>query len=180
MWAWLDDAVRSVVARGTLLRATRAKRLVVQVQLLNGEVADNVEVMQPYGFSSVPTGGDVVMLTVGGVRDHKIVLVIDDPARRIRDLAAGELGIGDGASQVVVRGWGLDLSTPGALKAQVDGAATVTAAAISLGALNAVVRKLVDERFVPLYNGHTHGGIGAPPSQLMSVDNHTTTTMKAQ
>lgn len=175
-----SDLLRTLIARGKLVSATRAGRLVGQVQLFAGEVVDNVEIFQPYGVSANPEpGGDVVLLTLG-TRDHKVVIAVDDTSRRIRDLAAGELGISDGSTQFVARGWGAEISTPGQLYLHADGAGNVLASALNLGALGATFRRLIDERILQYFNNHTHPANGAVPSQQISdASTCATTDVKA-
>ena len=65
----------------------------VQVEALRGEVIDGAERMQLYGITSHPLrGADVLVLSVGGVRQHPVVLV-DDRRHRVKDLAEGEVCI---------------------------------------------------------------------------------------
>jgi phage baseplate assembly protein V len=66
----------------------------VQVELLKGELRDDVEHMQNYGFTSHPTGGDAAVAFLAGSRDQGIVLVIDDRRYRIA-LQPGEVAIYD-------------------------------------------------------------------------------------
>ena len=54
---------------------------------------DGAERMQLYGITSHPLrGADVLVLSVGGVRQHPVVL-IDDRRHRVRGLAEGEVCI---------------------------------------------------------------------------------------
>ena len=65
----------------------------VQVEALRGEVIDGAERMQLYGITSHPLrGADVLVLSVGGVRQHPVVLV-DDRRHRVTGLAEGEVCI---------------------------------------------------------------------------------------
>lgn len=60
------------------------------------------------------------------------------------------------------------------------GTITVNAAsAVDLGAFGAAVYRLVDERFVTLFNSHTHPANGAVTSTPMAVGTQTTSTTKA-
>ena len=60
---------------------------------MRGEVIDGAERMQIYGITSHPLkGADVLVLSVGGVRQHPVVL-IDDRRHRVRGLAEGEVCI---------------------------------------------------------------------------------------
>ena len=52
---------------------------------------DGAERMQLYGITSHPLkGADVLVLSVGGVRQHPVVL-IDDRRNRVKDLEEGEV-----------------------------------------------------------------------------------------
>lgn len=70
------------------------------------------------------------------------------------------------------------------IKANADGSVDINGADLRFGALAAAFRKLVDERFVALFNGHQHpdaqGGLTGPPTQQMIVGQHTTTTTRAE
>lgn len=66
----------------------------VQVELLKGEVRDDVEHMQNYGFTSHATGGDCAVAFLGGNREQGIVLVVDDRRFRLA-LQPGEVAIYD-------------------------------------------------------------------------------------
>ena len=66
----------------------------VQVELLKGEVRDDVEHMQNYGFTSHALGGDCAVAFLGGNREQGIVLVVDDRRYRIA-LQPGEVAIYD-------------------------------------------------------------------------------------
>lgn len=68
-----------------------------QVALLDGETRDVADRMQQYGFSShPPAGSHVVVLNVGGQRDHPIIIGADDPSARPQNLAAGEVMLWSG------------------------------------------------------------------------------------
>lgn len=58
-----------------------------------------------------------------------------------------------------------------------SGQIEVRAGDIVAGPLSGAVRRLVDERFMQLFNGHTHGG-GPTPSQQMTVAGHMTSALK--
>jgi len=169
----------ATVARGRISGPPlRGRRALVQVQLLEGEASQNVEFLAPYGRSALPASGEVLMLSVGGARDHKVVIAIEDPARRIQDLGTGEFGDSDGASRIVYRATLLEISSTRPVRVQSDTAVAVLAPAITLGDIADTVRKLIDERFVAVFNSHTHGG-GSGPSPTIAVDTHTTTKTKA-
>lgn len=91
----LGSRVMMMFARG-VLRAVddSGGRQQLQVELLHGELRDNVEHMQNYGFTSHPLGGDVAAAFVCGNREQGIVLVVDDRRYRFQ-LAPGEVAIYD-------------------------------------------------------------------------------------
>lgn len=86
--------VSLMVGRALLAAASAGgNRQFVQITSLAGEVKDNVEHVQPYGFASRPlNGAQVVFLCVGGSRDHMIAVCIDDPRHR-PPLEPGEAAI---------------------------------------------------------------------------------------
>jgi phage gp45-like len=64
----------------------------LQVSLLAGETRDAVERVQQFGLSSVPMpGADVVVVSVGGNRDHPVAIAVDDQRFRPTGLAGGEV-----------------------------------------------------------------------------------------
>ena len=122
----------------------------VQVEALRGEIIDGAERLQLYGITSHPLkGADVLVLSVGGVRQHPVVL-IDDRRHRVRDLAEGEVCIytdedesgnmhrilmkrgreiemRSGDASVTISGNRVTVSTEGVVEVNCDGAATVNA-----------------------------------------------------
>lgn len=67
---------------------------IVQVKMLDGEIRAGIERMQQYGITSVPLpGAEGVYLSLGGDRDHGVVIADDDRRYRIRSLEGGELAV---------------------------------------------------------------------------------------
>lgn len=67
---------------------------IVQVKMLDGEIRAGIERMQQYGFTSVPLpGAEGVYLSLGGDRDHGIVIAEDDRRYRIKSLESGEIAL---------------------------------------------------------------------------------------
>lgn len=91
-------AVRGVV---TLVNAT-AMCQTLQLRLLSGETKDNVEHMEPYGFTAHPKGGaEGIALFFGGDRSHGVTLVVADRRYRLQGLEAGEVALYDDQGQKV-------------------------------------------------------------------------------
>lgn len=71
----------------------------VQVRLLAGELVERAERFQEYGFTSVPLpGAEGMALSLGGSRDHVIVVATEDRRYRIH-LAPGECSLYDDQGQ---------------------------------------------------------------------------------
>ena len=113
----------------------------VQVEALRGEVIDGAERMQLYGITSHPLrGADVLVLSVGGVRQHPVVLV-DDRRNRVTGLAEGEVciytNLDEGGNMhriilkedrsVEVHGADVTVHASGAVEVNCDGSATIDA-----------------------------------------------------
>jgi phage baseplate assembly protein V len=65
-----------------------------QAEGLNGETFADVELVQQYGFVSVPlAGADAVILPMGGRSAHGVVVAVDDARHRLADLQAGEVAL---------------------------------------------------------------------------------------
>ncbi len=63
----------------------------VKVGLLAGETRSDAERFQNFGFSSnPPDGSECVAVSIGGNRDHLIIIVADDRGTRPTGLAKGE------------------------------------------------------------------------------------------
>ena len=90
-----DLCVKLMIGRAVLHVLDDDRKLqAVQVQALAGEVLDNVERFQQYGFSGSPhPGAECVLLSLGGMRQHPIVVAIDDRRFRPSGLSAGEVVI---------------------------------------------------------------------------------------
>jgi phage baseplate assembly protein V len=120
-----QQRVMNMIARGRLSAVDDADGMqFTQVSLLRGEAKAKVERFQQYGFSgNPPRGSEVVVVFVGGNRDHGVVMSIDNRASRIRGMAEGEVAIysDEGDYLVLKRGNQIELGTDHLLiKAEVD------------------------------------------------------------
>ena len=100
----LVNRVANMVARAVLKLVDDSQGLqVVQVEVLNGETREGVERIQNYGFSAVPPeGAEAVLVSVGGRRDHALVIAMEHRAYRIRNQESGEVAIYDVNGSTVV------------------------------------------------------------------------------
>lgn len=87
--------VANIVGRATVDKADDAKDVQeLQLELLEGEVRDEVERFGEYGFTSVPLeGAEAVVVFVGGRRDHGLAIGVEDRRYRIRNLKSGEVAV---------------------------------------------------------------------------------------
>lgn len=84
-----------LLARGTVVLAHSASKLqALQMRLTAGEVNDDMEHFEPYGFTSNPlAGAEGIVTFLGGDRSHAIALVVADRRYRLQSLASGEVAI---------------------------------------------------------------------------------------
>jgi phage baseplate assembly protein V len=93
--AALGRKLRLMVARAVITAIGDAGKIqTAQVKLLDGEVRDGVEILHQYGFSSAPLGDrEGLYFSVGGDRDHGVLICVADRKFRLRNLAPGEVAI---------------------------------------------------------------------------------------
>ncbi|HEA3248430.1 phage baseplate assembly protein V [Pasteurella multocida] len=88
----IKRSLKLLVNRGVMsFVSDEHKRQNLQIRLQSDEVIDDAERFQNYGFSSVPTAGEVIALEVGGKRSHIAVLVVDDKGVRPKGLKSGDV-----------------------------------------------------------------------------------------
>lgn len=140
----------------------------LQIAILADELADDVERVQEYGFTSVPhPGAEGVALAVGGLRDHTIVIATDDRRYRLKGLAGGEVALYDDQGQtVIIHRDRVEITTPKAVidatethitgTLQVDGAATFGSTIDAAGQIDSTTG--VSTGGIEL-DTHVHGGV---------------------
>lgn len=87
--------VKNMLARGTVVLVDALKKMQsLQLRLTAGELKDNVEHFEPYGYTSNPLeGAEVLTAFIGGDRSHAVVLVAADRRYRIQAMEPGEVAI---------------------------------------------------------------------------------------
>lgn len=106
-----------LVARAVVQRVNDALKMQgLQVTVLAGEVRDEVERFQQYGFTSHPhQGAEAVLLSAGGNRDHGIVVAVDDRRYRLKGLPQGEVALySDITGQTIILRRGGEIEIRGA------------------------------------------------------------------
>lgn len=95
--------VRGMVSRGVVAAVGAASKMQsLQVTIRDGETVDDVEHFEPYGLTSRATpGAEAVVISVGGLADHPVAIVVADRRYRVTGLAAGEVCLHDDQGQRV-------------------------------------------------------------------------------
>lgn len=90
--------------RGVLnLVKSNPKHQLTQVSGLSGEVLQDVEIMQHFGFTSVPPqGAQGVILPLGGKTTHGIVIATEHGTFRVAGLQGGEVAIYDESGSTII------------------------------------------------------------------------------
>lgn len=163
----LQRKLRMLAGRAVIRLMSDA--VTAQVEGLADEVRDGAEVFQQYGFRSMPLpGAEGVMLSLGGSRDHTVVLCVDDRRYHATVLASGECVMEDHLGKAV--------------HFKLDGSIEVTAATkvrfdAPLVESNGDIRDHCDGTGITMaqmraiFNGHSHpdshGGNTGKPLQEM-------------
>ena len=123
--------LQDLFARGVVLASAGAKKMrELQVRLLADEVRDELEHVEPYGFTSEPKDDgkpEAFAFFFDGDRSHGVVFAVADRRFRIRNMKPGEVAIYDDLGQKIylTRG-GIRLETPGTLTGVVGKDTTLT------------------------------------------------------
>lgn len=168
----------NLVSRAVVSLADDAPKLqVLQLQLLDSETRDGAERFQEYGFTSVPfASAEAVVLSVGGRRDHLLVVAVDDRRYRLRDLQPGEVALyTDEGDRVHLRRGRVTVTSP-ELRLGSDSASNFVALAnLVLAELNAIRTA---------HNAHVHVETGittaVPTVQLGSAGAVAAAKVKAE
>lgn len=163
----LQRKLRMLAGRAVIRLMSDA--VTAQVEGLADEVRDGAEVFQQYGFRSMPLpGAEGIMLSLGGSRDHTVVLCVDDRRYHATVLASGECVMEDHLGKAV--------------HFKLDGSIEVTAATkvrVDAPLLESTgdIRDLCDGAGITMaqmratFNSHTHpdphGGATGKPQQEM-------------
>jgi phage baseplate assembly protein V len=91
----MKNTIANFLARGVVALGNSASKLQnLQLRLLAGEVKDNVEHLEPYGFTACPlAGAEALAGFIGGDRSHGVVIVVADRRFRLQGLKPGEVAL---------------------------------------------------------------------------------------
>lgn len=88
----LKNRIFLLVGRGIIQAVDDKQKLqLVQAALLADEIKDQIEVFNHFGFTSnAPVGSEIIMVSVGGSRDHGVIIASEHREKRLKDLKPGE------------------------------------------------------------------------------------------
>ncbi|WP_269471107.1 phage baseplate assembly protein V [Sulfuriflexus mobilis] len=175
----LRRRIRMIVSRAVVtLVDDSLKMQSIQVQAFSGEVLDDIERFQQYGFTSVPhPGAEGIMLSVGGNRSHGVLVSVDDRRYRLKGLEGGEVALytDEGDHIILKRGKVMEMNTDtllikAATKVRMETPLLETTHDIidreALGNTNSV------NGMRDIFDNHTHpgdsGGTTGNPNQVMN------------
>lgn len=163
----LQRKLRMLVGRAVIRLMSDA--VTAQVEGLADEVRDAAEVFQQYGFRSMPLpGAEGILLSLGGNRDHTVMVCVGDRRYNATVLASGECVMEDHMGKAV--------------HFKLDGSIEVTATTkvrvlAPLVESTGDIRDLCDgdgitmAQMRAIFNGHTHpdahGGVTGKPQKEM-------------
>lgn len=91
----IASSLNNLIARAVLtVLNTATKCQGVSLTLIGGESIENVEHIEPYGFTSAPlAGAEAVVLFPSGDRSHGVAIAVADRRYRLKGLRGGEVAI---------------------------------------------------------------------------------------
>jgi phage baseplate assembly protein V len=91
----MRNGIANLLARGVVALGNSASKLQsLQLRLTAGEVKDNMEHLEPYGFTASPLeGAEALAGFFAGDRSHGVVIVVSDRRFRLKGLKPGEVAI---------------------------------------------------------------------------------------
>lgn len=166
---------RAQILRAVVHRvADGAETQQVDVETHEGLVRAGVEVLQPYGFASVPPAPDgalAVVLAIGGDPGDLVVLQLGAPSSRLGGLGPGEVALYDQrGNRVHIKAGGV-IEVRAATKVRVEapsveiiasGGVDITGDLRVSGQVSDAAGSMQEMR--DRYNAHTHGGPGPSPA----------------
>lgn len=111
----LSRRILALVGRALIETVTDTDKMQrLKIQALADESLEDVERIQEYGFTSVPkSGAEAIFVSLGGNREHTVVIAVDDRRYRLKGLAEGEVALysDEGDKIVLKRGNKIEVTT---------------------------------------------------------------------
>lgn len=127
----------------------------LQLTVMADETIDGIDRIQEFGFTSMPPiGAQAVLLSLGGNRDHCVVIATEHGPTRPKGLAAGESAVYSAGKYVVKVGAGkIEVGKDGVFESAVVGETLCTL-------LGLIIDDLAQ---------HVHGPPGSPPTTAVAI-----------
>jgi len=145
-------------------------------EVADGIWRDNVEIMQPYGFSSfVPEDGSLgLLIATGADESDPVLLPVGNPSNRMGGLNAGDVELyTKGGDRIVLLADGtLDINIGGEAVLVIPGGMTIETPKVHITGDLEVDGEVRDhtgtmQKMRDQYNAHGHIGAAPPPSPTM-------------
>lgn len=110
----MKQMMAGALARGVVVLANSARMLQsLQLRITAGEFKDDMEHLEPYGFTSCPHPGAEALAGFLGDRSHGVVIMVADRRFRLKGLKPGEVGLStdEGDYLVFKRGRVIEVET---------------------------------------------------------------------
>lgn len=175
----ISRSVANLITRAVVTSLDSAKKCqAAGLKLIAGETKENVEYLEPYGFTSTAQeGAEGMVLFPNGDRSHGVVIVVADRRYRLKGLKPGEVALFDDQGQsvtltregIIVNGAGKPITLTNAPKARFE--MPVESTGDIKDNCDGSGKTMADMRAT--YNGHTHpengdgGGTTSKPNQPM-------------
>ena len=91
----MRNSIANLLARGVVALGNSASKLQsLQLRLTADEVKDNMEHLEPYGYTASPLpGAEALAAFFGGDRSHGVVVVVSDRRFRLQELKPVEVAL---------------------------------------------------------------------------------------
>lgn len=90
----MRQMMAGALARGVVVLANSARMLQsLQLRITAGEFKDDMEHLEPYGYTSCPHPGAEALVGFLGDRSHGAVIMVADRRFRLKGLKPGEVGM---------------------------------------------------------------------------------------
>lgn len=170
------DTIRNVSGRKNIKNINDdGETMTASVEVAEGIWRDDVEIIQPYGFSAhVPEDGAMgIVLPLGGDEGDIVVLPVANPSVRLGGLKENEVGLynKDGDKMILTPGGALNVETGATVYIKTDTGVTIEATLTKVigdfectgdvSDKNGSMQEMRD-----LYNSHGHPDAVAPPDPL--------------
>ena len=111
-------------------------RVLVTLTQLDGEAPSEIELAEPWGFTSIPlSGSEAVTLSVMGERGNRVALSLGDRRHRPKDGKQGEsFMFDDQQQQIAIRRGGIFIKSPLPISVTSDARVDITAPTVSMTA----------------------------------------------